>query len=76
VIVMLAAQILFVVNVVISFLRGPKAENNPWQANTLEWSVASPPPHGNFDPYPAVYRGAYEYSAPGRSEDWWPQDAP
>jgi cytochrome c oxidase subunit 1 len=73
---MIVAQIPFIVNMAISLLRGARAEDNPWQANTLEWTVASPPPHGNFDPYPTVYRGAYEYSVPGRAEDWWPQDAP
>ena len=28
---------------------GPKpAPKNPWKANTLEWTAASPPPHGNW----------------------------
>lgn len=57
-----AAQALFVVNFFGSLLRSKKAEaNNPWQATTLEWSIASPAPAGNFGSEPpVVYRGAYE----------------
>ena len=25
---------------------------------------------------PTVYRGPYEYSVPGRDEDYWPQNVP
>jgi cytochrome c oxidase subunit 1 len=75
-IVMLLFQIVFFVNFVWSLLRGKKAEKNPWKANTLEWTVPSPPPHGNFAELPRVYRGPYEYSHPGRREDYWPQNEP
>jgi cytochrome c oxidase subunit 1 len=71
---LLLTQILFFVNVAWAFWRGPKAERNPWRANTLEWTTPSPPAHGNFDAAPVVYRGPYEYSPPGRSEDWFPQN--
>ncbi|MDP3936838.1 MAG: cbb3-type cytochrome c oxidase subunit I [Deltaproteobacteria bacterium] len=71
----LLSQIPFVVNSVLSLLRGAKAPANPWQANTLEWTVPSPPPHGNFETVPQVYRGPYEYSVPDRVDDWFPQDA-
>ncbi len=73
-IVMLAAQALFLVNLVYSLLKGPTAGKNPWQANTLEWSAPSPPGHGNFAELPTVYRGPYEYSHPDRETDFWPQD--
>jgi cytochrome c oxidase subunit 1 len=56
--------------------RGKKAENNPWNANTLEWLAASPPPHGNFETLPTVYRGPYEYGVPERESDFWPQHEP
>ena len=56
--------------------KGEKAPNNPWNANTLEWCTASPPPHGNFKILPTVYRSAYEYSVPGREKDYWPQNEP
>jgi cytochrome c oxidase subunit 1 len=54
-------------------LRGKKAEDNPWQANTLEWTAKYPIPHGNFEALPTVYRGPYEYSSPEAEEDWLPQ---
>ena len=69
-----ASQIVFFVNLVWSLIAGKKAENNPWDANTLEWTVPSPPGHGNFDTTPTVYRGPYEYSSPLVKEDWLPQD--
>ena len=74
--VMLAVQPIFLVNFVYSIFRGRKAEANPWKANTLEWQAASPPPHGNFPVMPEVYRGPYEFSVPGRDEDYWPQNSP
>ena len=30
----------------------------------MEWIAPSPPPHGNFEEVPTVYRGPYEYSSP------------
>src|SRR6266487_1211174 len=69
-----ASQIFFLYNFVWSLFAGKKAERNPWQANTLEWVAASPPPHGNFEVQPVVYRGPYEYSSPEVKEDWLPQD--
>jgi cytochrome c oxidase subunit 1 len=70
-----ASQVLFIWNFVASLLAGPRAERNPWLANTLEWAAASPPPHGNWGPsVPVVYRGAYEYSSPEVPEDYLPQD--
>ncbi|HXG22271.1 MAG TPA: cbb3-type cytochrome c oxidase subunit I [Methylomirabilota bacterium] len=74
--VMLASQIPFLINFAMSLRNGEKAGANPWKANTLEWTAPSPPPHGNFTAMPTVYRGPYEYGAPGRAEDYWPQNAP
>jgi cytochrome c oxidase subunit 1 len=74
--VMLAFQIVFFVNLIVSLRSGKKADKNPWQANTLEWTAASPPPHGNWKELPSVYRGPYEYSTPGRKQDFWPQNEP
>jgi cytochrome c oxidase subunit 1 len=75
-VIMLAVQPLFLYNFFVSMFKGKKAEANPWQANTLEWQCPSPPPHGNFAKLPEVYRGPYEYSAPGRDDDFWPQNSP
>jgi cytochrome c oxidase subunit 1 len=75
-ILLLLSQLVFVINYFWSLARGKAAANNPWQANTLEWSTTSPPPHENFAAAPVVYRGPYEYSAPGTGDDWLPQDRP
>ncbi len=60
----------FLWNVISSLRNGKKASNNPWNANTLEWTVASPPGHGNFPVTPVVYHGPYEYSVPGIERDF------
>jgi cytochrome c oxidase subunit 1 len=73
---LLLGQIPFVINFFWSLFRGRVADRNPWRANTLEWSTTSPPPHGNFDASPVVYRGPYEYSRPEIQEDWLPQSQP
>jgi cytochrome c oxidase subunit 1 len=67
-------QIPFIINFFWSIWNGRKANSdNPWQATTLEWQTPTPPPHGNFDKPPEVYRGPYEYSVPGAKEDFTPQ---
>ena len=75
-ILLLLSQLFFVINFFMSLVRGKAAERNPWQANTLEWTTTSPPPHENFSTIPTVYRGPYEYSSPDAAEDWLPQDRP
>lgn len=67
---------LFLINVYISLRHGKKAPANPWNATTLEWTVASPPGHGNFPQTPVVYNGPYEYSVPGMEQDYLPQNVP
>jgi cytochrome c oxidase subunit 1 len=73
-VIMLLFQFIFLFNFIWSWLKGPKAEKNPWKSNTLEWTADSPPPHGNWREMPTVYRGPYEYATPGRDSDYWPQD--
>jgi cytochrome c oxidase subunit 1 len=48
------ATLVFVANLVISYFKGTKAGNDPWDAWTLEWSVSSPPPVYNFASIPRV----------------------
>ncbi|MEQ1504844.1 MAG: cbb3-type cytochrome c oxidase subunit I [Myxococcota bacterium] len=76
--VLIAFQFVFLFNLFWSMFRGERATANPWKANTLEWQAPSPPPHGNFPPdaMPVVYRGPYEFSVPGRKDDYWPQNSP
>jgi cytochrome c oxidase subunit 1 len=67
-------QIVFIANLVWTLARGRRAAENPWRATTLEWTTTSPPPRENFDTMPRVWRGPYDYSAPGVVEDFVAQD--
>ena len=73
-----AAQLIFVVNFFWSLARGRRADANPWQVGTLEWTVPSPPPHHNFDRIPIVRQGPHELGNPRVIEalgrDWLAQD--
>jgi cytochrome c oxidase subunit I len=60
-----ASFLIFIYNVIVSWLRGPPAPGNPYRALTLEWQVSSPPPVFNFDEIPQVVGGPYEYGVPG-----------
>jgi cytochrome c oxidase subunit 1 len=52
--VVAASVVLFVVNGLVSLFRGAIAPSNPWDAASLEWATASPPPVYNFAHIPAV----------------------
>ena len=69
-----ATQLIFAVNFIVSWFKGEKAPENPWEDNGLEWTVPSPPPHGNFVSVPHVYRAPYEFSSPFVTEDFLPQN--
>ncbi|MEH2448952.1 MAG: cytochrome c oxidase subunit I [Nostoc sp.] len=55
----------FIFNMVISWMQGEKAPNNPWRAIGLEWLVSSPPPVENFEEIPIIISEPYGY---GKSE--------
>jgi cytochrome c oxidase subunit 1 len=59
--------LLFIINVARSYRGGQPAGDNPWGAGTLEWSMASPPPAGNFELVPVVH---------GRDPLWEPAGTP
>ncbi|MDT7690363.1 MAG: cytochrome c oxidase subunit [Acidobacteriota bacterium] len=72
-----SAQSIFIFNFFWSLFKGKKASDNPWEATTLEWVTATPPPHDNFGgKVPTVYRGAYEFGVPGAPEDYVLQTTP
>jgi cytochrome c oxidase subunit I len=76
-IITIAAQFIFVINLFWSMFKGPKASDNPWEATTLEWSTATPPPHDNFGGVtPVVNHGPYEYGVPGAARDYVMQTDP
>jgi cytochrome c oxidase subunit 1 len=60
-----ASIIVFLYNMITSWVRGRRAEANPWRSMTLEWQVSSPPPFFNFDELPQVVGNPYEYGVPG-----------
>ncbi len=51
----------FLVNIVGSWVQGKKVSANPWRAIGLEWLIASPPPHENFEELPIVVAEPYGY---------------
>jgi cytochrome c oxidase subunit 1 len=67
------AQLIFIYNFFASLRSGQAVDRNPWHATTVEWQAPSPPPHGNFDHAPVVYRGPYDYSPHGAAVDFLPQ---
>ena len=46
--------VVFITNFIRSIRNGKEAGNDPWDAQTLEWSVPSPPPLHNFERIPTV----------------------
>jgi cytochrome c oxidase subunit 1 len=70
-------QLLFLFNFFYSIYRGPKAVQNPWKSNTLEWTTPVEHIHGNWPgELPTVHRWPYDYSKPGAEDDFIPQTVP
>ena len=79
------ATVIFLFNFFYSIFRGPKSEQNPWHANTLEWTTPVEHIHGNWPgSIPVVHRWAYDYSKPNADgsdylipgQDFTPQTVP
>jgi cytochrome c oxidase subunit I len=76
-VITISAQLIFLFNLFWSMAKGKKAVDNPWEATTLEWTTATPPPQDNFGGRtPVVNHGPYEYSVPGASRDYVMQSDP
>jgi cytochrome c oxidase subunit I len=69
-------QLVFIFNFFYSIFKGRKVTTqNPWGANTLEWTTPINPGHGNWPgEIPEVYRGAYDYAKDGK--EFTPQTTP
>jgi cytochrome c oxidase subunit 1 len=59
-----ASFLIFLANLVWTFIWGPVAEADPWKARTLEWQTTSPPPEENFESPPIVTGEPYDYGVP------------
>jgi cytochrome c oxidase subunit 1 len=70
-------QVVFLFNFFYSMFRGPKSVQNPWNANTLEWTTPMAHTHGNWPgALPVVHRWPYDYSKPGKDFDFVQQTVP
>jgi cytochrome c oxidase subunit 1 len=74
--IVFAIQLLFVFNFFYSIFKGRKVTSqNPWGANTLEWTTPINPGHGNWPgELPEVHRWPYDYGKDGR--EFIPQTEP
>jgi cytochrome c oxidase subunit I+III len=64
-----ASLAVLVTNVARALRSGPIAPDDPWRADTLEWSVASPPPSYGFAALPVVH-GAHPLWEPPQEPRW------
>ncbi len=79
-----AVQLVFLYNFFSSIFFGKKAEQNPWNATTLEWTAPVEHIHGNwYGEIPTVYRWPYDYSKTNEDgeyvitgQDYVPQNIP
>ncbi|MFN5134493.1 MAG: cbb3-type cytochrome c oxidase subunit I [Chitinophagaceae bacterium] len=75
-IIVFLVQLLFLFNFFYSIWKGRKVTTqNPWGANTLEWTTPVNPGHGNWvGEIPEVHRWAYDYGKDGH--EFIPQTTP
>ena len=72
-----AAQLIFLYNLIHSRFWGKPAPDNPWEATSLEWSAATPPPFDNFGgKHPVVYHDPYQYGVQSSVGDYVMQASP
>ncbi len=64
--VLASAQLLFLINLLLSLRRGQMAAGNPWQATTLEWAPRTW--HALPRTEKPITRGPYEYAGNGQME--------
>jgi cytochrome c oxidase subunit 1 len=60
--ILAAGLLIMLTNLLVSFIKGKKIEeNNIWGGETLEWKVSTPPTVENFEVIPKIVDGPYEY---------------
>src|SRR5712672_1382068 len=71
------AQLIFLYNLIHSRFAGAPASDNPWEATSLEWSTATPPPFDNFGgKHPVVYHDPFQYGVKSSVGDYVMQTSP
>src|SRR3984893_17802907 len=71
------AQLIFLYNLIHSRFWGKPAPDNPWDATSLEWSTATPPPWDNFaGNLPVVNHDPYQYGVQSSVGDYVMQASP
>lgn len=53
--VLALGMLVFIINIVWSWANSPTPDDNPWQADTLEWATATPMPQYGFRKLPIVH---------------------
>lgn len=53
----------FLINMIWSWMYGPKAGDNPWGGLSLEWTTSSPPIIENWEVLPVVTEGPYDFGS-------------
>ena len=53
--------IIMFTNLILGARKGERAEANPWNGLTLEWTIPSPPPVENFVEIPTVTEDPYNF---------------
>jgi cytochrome c oxidase subunit 1 len=72
-----AVQLVFLFNLFWSMFKGARAAANPWNSTSLEWTVSSPPPAGNFElGKPVVNHEPYVYGETLAGRDFVMQSDP
>lgn len=60
--ILVSGVLIMVTNLIYALYKGKKAEDNPWNSLTLEWThTQTPPTIYNFNEAPSVTAGPYDY---------------
>jgi cytochrome c oxidase subunit 1 len=60
--ILVSGLLIFLGNFVVALFKGEKAEANPWDGVSLEWTIPSPPPVENFTEVPTITTRPYHFN--------------